>query len=127
VEQLLARAQVGVLTSNWEGFPISILEAMRAGLPVVASAIAGVGESVRDDETGYLVPRGDVAVLRDRLARVLGDPLLRTRLGSCGRRMYERHFTLEAMVQGALAVYQEVVSASKAELGRPSRIPELRA
>ena len=127
VEQLLARAQVGVLTSNWEGFPISILEAMRAGLPVVASAIAGVGESVRDDETGYLVPRGDVAVLRDRMARVLGDPLLRTRLGSSGRRMYERHFTLEAMVQGALAVYHEVVGASKAESGRPSRIPELRA
>jgi glycosyltransferase involved in cell wall biosynthesis len=127
VEQLLAGAQVGILISNWEGFPISILEAMRAGLPVVASAIAGVGESVRDDETGYLVPRGDVAVLRDRLARVLGDPLLRARLGSGGRRMYERHFTLEAMVQGVLAVYHEVVGASKAESGRHARIPELRA
>jgi glycosyltransferase involved in cell wall biosynthesis len=127
VEQLLAGAQVGILISNWEGFPISILEAMRAGLPVVASAIAGVGESVRDDETGYLVPRGDVAVLRDRLARVLGDPLLRARLGSGGRRMYERHFTLEAMVQGVLAVYHEVVSASKPQSGRHSRIPELRA
>ena len=127
VEQLLASAQVGILISNWEGFPISILEAMRAGLPVVASDIAGVGESVRDDETGYLVPRGDVAVLRDRLGRVLGDPLLRSRQGSNGRRMYERHFTLEAMLQGALAVYHEVVGAAKAESGRHSRIPELRA
>jgi glycosyltransferase involved in cell wall biosynthesis len=127
VEQLLANAQVGILISNWEGFPISILEAMRAGLPVVASAIAGVGESVRDDESGYLVPRGDVDVLRDRMARVLADPQLRARLGASGRRLYERHFTLEAMVQGALAVYREVVSASKADSGRHSRIPEFRA
>jgi glycosyltransferase involved in cell wall biosynthesis len=127
VERLLASAQVGILISNWEGFPISILEAMRAGLPVVASNIAGVGESVRDHDTGYLIPRGDVSVLRDRLARVLSDPLLRARLGSNGRRIYERHFTLEAMVQGALAVYQEVVDASKAKSGGHSRISELRA
>ena len=55
VDQILARAQVGLLVTNWEGFPLSILEAMRAGLPVVASAVGGVGESVRDQETG--IPR----------------------------------------------------------------------
>jgi glycosyltransferase involved in cell wall biosynthesis len=100
---------------------------MRAGLPVVASEIAGVSESVRDDETGYLVPRGDVAMLRDRMARVLADPELRSRLGSCGRRLYEQHFTLDGMVEGALAVYHEVVDASKRGSGRPSHYSELQA
>jgi glycosyltransferase involved in cell wall biosynthesis len=112
VEQLLANAQVALLITNWEGFPISILEAMRAGLPVVATAVAGVSESVHDDQTGYLVPRGDVDVLRDRIARLLGDAQLRVRLGAAGRRVYERRFTLDAMVDSTLAVYHEVVGTS---------------
>lgn len=127
VEQLLANSQVALLITNWEGFPISILEAMRAGLPVVASAVAGVGESVHDDQTGYLVPRGDVDVLRDRIARLLGDAQLRARLGANGRRVYERQFTLDAMVNSTLAVYHEVVGRSSLDSSRVSRITELQA
>ncbi len=127
VEQLLANSQVALLITNWEGFPISILEAMRAGLPVVASAVAGTGESVRDDQTGYLAPRGNVDVLRDRIAQLLADPQLRARLGANGRRLYERHFTLDAMVKSTLAVYHEVVGASNPDTNGYSRAPELRA
>jgi glycosyltransferase involved in cell wall biosynthesis len=127
VEQLLANSQVALLITNWEGFPISILEAMRAGLPVVASAVAGTGESVRDDQTGYLAPRGNVDVLRDRIAQLLADPQLRARLGANGRRLYERQFTLDAMVKRTLAVYHEVVAASNPGTNDYSRAPELRA
>jgi glycosyltransferase involved in cell wall biosynthesis len=121
VDLLLARAQVSILATNWEGFPLSILEAMRAGLPVIATEVAGIGESVQDGETGYLVPRGDVEVLRDRIRRLLTDATLRTRLGAAGRTRFEQHFTLPLFVQNTLAVYEEVVGA------RPNRHPSAQA
>ncbi|ATY86365.1 glycosyltransferase family 1 protein [Kyrpidia spormannii] len=109
VAELLAKAHVFVLTSNWEGFPISILEAMRAGLPVVASDVGGVCEAVVDGETGYLVPRGDEVTLRDRLKRLITNPDLRTRMGQAGRRRYEQHFTLDKMLNRTWQVYEEVL------------------
>jgi len=109
VHQILARAQIGVLASNWEGFPLSILEAMRAGLPVVASSVGGVEEAILDDETGYLIPRGGVELLQDRIGRLLADPTLRARMGIMGRARYEQHFTLDHMVTSTLAVYQDVL------------------
>lgn len=114
VAEILARAQISLLVTNWEGFPLSILEAMRAGLPVVASSVGGVGESVRDGETGFLVPRGGVDLLRDRIGRLLTDSALRARLGSSGRTRYEQQFTLEHTVTRTLAVYQEVMAEGKA-------------
>lgn len=109
VDRLLAEAQVCLLVTNWEGFPLSILEAMRAGLPVVASAVGGIAESVREGETGYLVPRGDVELLRERIGRLLTSPELRARLGADGRARFERHFTLEHSVTKTLAVYHDVL------------------
>jgi len=109
VAERLARQQVFLLITNWEGFPRSILEAMRAGLPVVASDVGGVSESVLDGTTGFLVPRGDVELLRARLALLLRDPSLRRRLGRAGRTRYEDRFTLAHMVEKTLAVYREVI------------------
>lgn len=113
VDRILAGAQVGLLVSNWEGFPLSILEAMRAGLPVVASSVGGIDESVRDGETGFLVPRGDVELLRERLTRLLASPELRVRLGAQGRARYEQHFTLSHSVAKTLAVYEAVLASGK--------------
>jgi glycosyltransferase involved in cell wall biosynthesis len=82
---------------------------MRAGLPVVASAVGGVAESVRDGVNGFLIPREDVERLRQRLAQLLTDPALRIRMGRSGRELYERNFTLEQTVRKTLAVYREIV------------------
>ncbi len=109
VDEILAQAQVSLLTTNWEGFPRSILEAMRAGLPVVASSVGGSGEAIQDGETGYLVPRGNIDFLRDRLAPLLTGPALRVRLGAQGRRRYEEHFTLGHLVNKTLAVYRNIL------------------
>jgi glycosyltransferase involved in cell wall biosynthesis len=108
VDARLAEAQVALLVTNWEGFPLSILEAMRAGLPVVASAVGGIAESVRDGETGFTVPKGDVEGLQQRLKQLLADPALRVRMGRSGRQFYERNFTLTHTVERTLAVYKEV-------------------
>jgi glycosyltransferase involved in cell wall biosynthesis len=110
VPERLARAQVFALVSNWEGLPRSIIEAMRAGLPVIASDVGGTREMVVTGETGFLVPRGDVRGLRDHLATLLTRPGLRSRLGRRGRERYEEQFTFEAMLRRTLRVYEEVVA-----------------
>jgi len=115
VDQILAKAQVSLLTTNWEGFPRSILEAMRAGLPVVASSVGGIGEAVQDEQTGYVVPRGGVDLLQERLRRLLTEPALRIRLGTNGRRRYEEHFTLDHCVRNTLRVYRNILEERSVE------------
>jgi glycosyltransferase involved in cell wall biosynthesis len=118
VDRILAAAQVSLLVTNWEGFPLSILEAMRAGLPVVASSVGGVAESVRDGESGYLIPRADVPHLRDRIERLLTDPALRARLGAAGRARFVRDFTLSASVARTLGVYRAALTDAGVEPDR---------
>jgi glycosyltransferase involved in cell wall biosynthesis len=113
VSSLLARAQIYVLSSRWEGLPRSIIEAMRAGLPVVASDVGGVAELVEDGSTGCLVPRGDVDALAARLGELLGSSELRLLLGKQGRMQYESEFTFERMYQSTLASYREVIEAAR--------------
>lgn len=110
VPSRLARSDVFVLTSCWEGLPLSILEAMRAGLPVVASNVGGVSESVTDGVTGFLVPKGNKAVLADRLMRLLSDAALRQQMGHAGRAVYEREFAFDVMYQRTQQVYQDVLA-----------------
>ena len=110
VGRLLMEAQIFVLSTHYEALPISILEAMRASLPVVATNVGGVPESVRHGETGLLASRRDVAGLRDALARVIADPALRVALGSAGRRRWHAHFTARAMAARTLEVYKRALA-----------------
>jgi glycosyltransferase involved in cell wall biosynthesis len=125
VDRILANAQIGLLVTNWEGFPLSILEAMRAALPVVASAVGGISESVRDQETGFLVPAGQVEPLRERIRQLLGDPGLRVRLGARGRAVYEEHFALDRTVSKTLAVYRDVLQRELDDQPEPLADPNL--
>lgn len=109
VSSYLAHAQLFTLVSNWEGFPRSILEAMRAGLPVVASRVGGVAESVVDGRTGFLCSRGDVAILRDRLTRLLDDPGLRQKMGSAGRNRYLELFTFDRLLTQTMRIYHSII------------------
>ena len=104
----LAAAQIFVLCSRQEGFPLSVLEAMRAGLPVVASDVGGVSEAVEHRRTGLLVPRGGTEALRAALQELVDDPELRAALGAAGRRAYEERFSLDRMLLGTARVYREV-------------------
>lgn len=113
VQRLLGAAQIATLITNWEGLPLSILEAMRAGLPVVASDVGGIAETIREGESGYLVRRGAVDQVRDRIGRLLLDPALRGRFGHAGRSLYERQFTLEHCVTRTLAVYRSAVAGMR--------------
>jgi glycosyltransferase involved in cell wall biosynthesis len=103
--EVLARAQLFVLSSRSEGFPRSVLEAMRAGLPVVASAVGGIPEAVSDGIEGLLVPRGDLGALAAALSGLLANGERRRQMGLHARRSYEERFRFERMADETQAVY----------------------
>jgi glycosyltransferase involved in cell wall biosynthesis len=105
VPALLAAADIFVLPSWVEGLPLTVLEAMAAGRPVVASRVGGTPEVVADGETGILVPPGDVGALAHAVDYLLADPERARRLGESGRRRVEEHFSLAAMSERVLAEY----------------------
>ncbi len=105
VPELLAQVHLFVLASRWEGLPISILEAMRCGLPIVASDVGGVSEAVRHGENGYLVGSGEAQELTRRIDQLVGDAALRARMGEAGRRRFETLFRAEGMVARTLNAY----------------------
>ena len=113
VAELLAQCQIFALVSNWEGLPLTILEAMRAGLPVIASDVGGVREAVVDGESGFLVPCGHVDFLQDRLFRMIKSPELRVQMGQAGRARYERRFALPQMLDETRRVYQQVLRVAE--------------
>jgi glycosyltransferase involved in cell wall biosynthesis len=80
VVELFAAADASILSSTWENFPHTVVEALAVGTPVIATAAGGVGEVVRDGENGLLVPLGDSRALGDAIRRYFGDEALRRRL-----------------------------------------------
>ncbi len=107
VPALLAQADVFVLASLSEGLPMSLLEAMAAGLPVVASAVGGVPEAVIDGETGLLVAPGDAATMAQALRTLLGDPDLRRRLGAAGHERALAMFDLPRFRDAHARLYRD--------------------
>lgn len=106
----LAAFDVYVLPSRWEVFGITLLEAMAASLPVVATAVGGIPEVVENERTGLLVPLGDSAALVAAIERLVGDEGLRRRLGKAGRERWQARFRTAAMVDGVEAAYGRALS-----------------
>lgn len=92
-----------------EGLGVSLLQAAAAGVPIIASRAGGMPEAVRDGENGLLVPPGDVDALLVALRRLIGDAALRRRLAQGGPALIAREFSIDAMVDGNLAVYRDVL------------------
>jgi glycosyltransferase involved in cell wall biosynthesis len=105
VESLLTRSDALVMPSLHEGLPYTLLEAMSLGLPVIASAVGGLGEVLRDGQTGLLVPVGDARALAGALHRLGGDPQLRRDLGLAAAGEQRTRYTLESMGEGYLEAY----------------------
>jgi glycosyltransferase involved in cell wall biosynthesis len=118
---LLAGADVFLLTSAWEGFPLAVLEAMRAGLPVVAHAVGGVAEQVENGVSGHLVERDDVQRLAECTRTLVTDGSARRRMGAAAAERFRRHFTLESMLDGVERVYDEVLRPAQAWRTRATR------
>jgi len=105
---LLSQAHIFALFSHYEGFPISIMEAMRAGLPVVATDVCGVAEEVEHGATGFLVPKGDSDVAAQRIEQLLSNAKLRESMGARARQKFLNEFTSSSMLSGVEQVYAEL-------------------
>ncbi len=112
VRPRLERADVFALSSRSEGMPLSVLEAMAAGLPVVASDVGGVHEVVADGATGRLVPPGDAAALGAALAGLVADAGERKRLGAAGRERVLERFALPPWRERHLELYRRLLAGA---------------
>ena len=112
VPAVLAAVDVAVLSSDYEGSPLSVMEYMAAAKPVVSTRVGGVPELVAEDVHGLLVEPRDPEALAEAVARLLRDPALAKRLGAVGRKRQQREFSLEAMVRRIEDLYEELWLAS---------------
>ena len=97
------------LSSELEGAPLSLLEAMSCGLPVVATDVGGISEIVTDGENGVLVPFGDIDALANKLYALLIDRKLASRLGQQARETILNRHTAEKVVPRYEAIYEKVI------------------
>jgi glycosyltransferase involved in cell wall biosynthesis len=105
IAELLATAQAFTLASDHEGFPLSVLEAMRAGLPIIASDLPGIREQLQDGKHGLLVNHHDESALSAAFERLASEPALRASLGRAARQRWEQHFGLKRMADATWAIY----------------------
>jgi glycosyltransferase involved in cell wall biosynthesis len=110
IPDLLAVCDLFVLPSLFEGLPISVLEAMAAGKPVVATRIGGTDETVEEGRTGFLVPARDPAALASAIRRVLADPPEARRMGEAGRARALSEFSAETMVGRTTGLYENLLA-----------------
>jgi glycosyltransferase involved in cell wall biosynthesis len=109
VPDLLASCDLFVLPSLYEGFPLSILEAMAAGKAVVATAVGGVPEAVLDGQTGLLVPPADPAALANAIRSLLSAPSLAAKMGAGGKARVQSAFSVDVMAQQICHTYEELL------------------
>jgi Glycosyltransferase len=114
VRRLLPAFDAYASSSYREAFPLSLVEAACAGLPIVATDVGGVAEIVRDGQTGVLVPPGNAQALAAALARLAREPARAQALGRQARQLYAGQFTLEHMVTLTEAVYRRALQGGGA-------------
>lgn len=108
VPEWLAAADINVLPTFYEGFPLTILEAMASGLPTVASNVGGIPEAMEDGVGGLLVPPGDSQSLANKLSILLGDASRRVQMGRAARKRLLQKFILEQQVRHTEKMYLEL-------------------
>lgn len=120
VRQFMQETDVFVLPSFAEGLPVSLMEALAAGVPVVTTQIAGVSELVESGINGYLVPPGNVAELADRIEKLLADPALRAQMGAAGRLKVAQEFDIQQEAAWLCQIMTAAL-AGKTEAIRPPK------
>ncbi len=129
VPALVSALDVFVLTSRMEANPVSILEAMACGKPVVAPRVGSIAESVADGRTGFLTDPGTEPPVVERVVQLLANPALAKQFGRAGRAEVVRRWSLERMVDGYQRLISEIYerkageNGTIADGGQPQRLP----
>jgi glycosyltransferase involved in cell wall biosynthesis len=106
---LMAGFDVLALTSKSEGHPLVVLEAMARGLPIVATGVGGIADTVQSGVNGFIAPLGDAGAIAEALEKLASNPALRARMGEASRAI-SRNFSIDQMVERTLAFYEEIVT-----------------
>ena len=117
-EQLLRRTDILVLPSFSENLPMVILEAFAHGIAVVSTPVGAIPEVIKPECNGLLVPVGDVPALVTALERLIGEPLLRQRLGSAARRVHSERYEIEPYVTRLVAIWRQTMAELKLDQHR---------
>ncbi len=104
----LQRSDIFVLISNWEGFPISTLEAMNFSLPIIVSDVGGAKEAVVNGYNGYTVAKGDAENLNSKLKILIQDSDLRREMGNNSKKLLSEHFSSEVMYRKTIEIFSSV-------------------
>ena len=110
---ILAASDMLVLPSYSDPLPLAVLEAMRAGIPVVATKNGGCEEQVQHDQTGYLVPVGNPALLSGAILNLIENPRKRLEMGACGKEYFAAHFRYEQYLREFMQVLDDACSATQ--------------
>ena len=126
VDRALAAFDVYALTSRSEGFPLSLLEAMAAALPIVATRCGGPEQILDDGVTGLLVENGSAEAIASAIERLRANADERRRLGNAARKAVSERFTLEAQVRAYEKLYEDCLKEPRRRrvLGADSRLPQ---
>ncbi len=111
--EILAAADIFVLPSRWEGLPLALLEAMSAGLPVVATRVEGVEEVVQPGIQGLLVPPQSADALAQAILQLANSPADRQRMGAAARQRVLESYTIDRMCEQYLKVFEEILQTQK--------------
>lgn len=117
--RLVAALDLFTLCSLNEASPVSILEALACGVPVVSTDVGSIGESIVDGETGLLIPSEDVEAMTEAVSKLLSHPELRQTMGIAGRQLVQQTGSLESMVEGYQRMALELYDA-RVKVGKPS-------
>lgn len=110
VHQLLLNSDLFLLSSNWEGFPRSILEALRASLPIIATNVGGISESVIDKSNGLIVPPNSIKAFEQALSTFFDNPKLVNKYGIESRKLFDNYYDAEIMFRKTIDIYNELLN-----------------
>jgi glycosyltransferase involved in cell wall biosynthesis len=125
VPRLLTATDLFALTSHNEANPVSILEAMSVGRPVVATDVGSIHETVADGETGLLAPAGNAARFAECVVQLLCDPLRGQAMGTAARRQVVKHWSLEQMTRGYEQLIEAIYCRKAADPGPVAEVANL--
>ncbi len=111
VPELMAAMDIYLITSRREGLPLSLIEAMMAAKPIVATAVGGIPDTLRPDQDGILVPPHDVASLADAVIRLSDDPPLRQKLGASARAKAVERYSPPSILKELETIYEELLGS----------------
>jgi glycosyltransferase involved in cell wall biosynthesis len=125
VPRVVKAADVFALSSRSEGLPVSLLEAMALGKPVVCTGVGGIPGVIREASEGFLVPVTAPSAMAERFLRLHDNEALRRRLGVAGQKRVEQEYDISVMVRHVEAEYQRLLGGDSKRRGPPPLIARL--